>query len=113
MQIESSNNSKEKNFSKSLNIKKENVLCKDGFCKLPIKNENPIINKNEVNLLTPLMDDRSKTLMRAIDHTNNKYGRHAITIASAGIHKGWKMRREHSSKIDTASFNYLPKVSAS
>ncbi len=59
------------------------------------------------------MDDRSKTLMKAIDHTNNKYGRHAITIASAGIHKGWKMRREHSSKIDTASFNYLPKVSAS
>ena len=51
--------------------------------------------------------------MRAIDHANNKYGRHAITIASAGIHKGWKMRREHSSKIDTASFNYLPKVSAS
>ena len=70
-------------------------------------------DKNEVNLLTPLMDDRSKTLMKAIDHTNNKYGRHAITIASAGLHKGWKMRREHSSKIDTASFNYLPKVSAS
>ena len=70
-------------------------------------------DKNEVNLLTPLMDNRSKTLMKAIDHTNNKYGRHAITIASAGIHKGWKMRREHSSKIDTASFNYLPKVSAS
>ena len=70
-------------------------------------------DKNETNLLTPLMDDRSKTLMKAIDHTNNKYGRHAITIASAGIHKGWKMRREHSSKIDTASFNYLPKVSAS
>ena len=71
------------------------------------------LEENELNLLTPLMDDRSKTLMRAIDHTNNKYGRHAITIASAGIHKGWKMRREHSSKIDTASFNYLPKVSAS
>ena len=48
-----------------------------------------------------------------IDYTNNKYGKHAITIASAGIHKGWKMRREHSSKIDTASFDYLPKVSAS
>ena len=41
-------------------------------------------DKNEVNLLTPLMDDRSKTLMKAIDHTNNKYGRHAITIASVG-----------------------------
>ena len=70
-------------------------------------------DKNEVNLLTPLIDDKSKVLMKAIDDTNNKYGRHAITIASAGIRKGWKMRREHSSKIDTASFDYLPKVSAS
>ena len=51
--------------------------------------------------------------MKAIDHTNMKYGRHAISIASAGINKGWKMRREHSSNIDTASFDYLPKVSAS
>ena len=51
--------------------------------------------------------------MKAIDYTNMKYGRHAISIANAGINKGWKMRREHSSKIDTASFNYLPKVSAS
>ena len=59
------------------------------------------------------MKDRSKKLMKAIDYTNMKYGRHAVSIASAGINKGWKMRREHSSKIDTASFNYLPKVSAS
>ena len=70
-------------------------------------------DKNEVNLLTPLMEDRSKILMKAIDYTNMRYGRHAISIASAGINKGWKMRREHSSKIDTASFDYLPKVSAS
>ena len=33
------------------------------------------------------MDDRSKTLMRAIDHTNNKYGRHAITIASGNTQR--------------------------
>ena len=69
--------------------------------------------KNDMNLLTPIMEDRSKTLMQAIDYTNMKYGRHAISIASAGINKGWKMRREHSSKIDTASIDYLPKVSAS
>ena len=66
-----------------------------------------------MNLLAPIMEDRSKTLMQAIDYTNMKYGRHAISIASAGINKGWKMRKEHSSKIDTASFDYLPKVSAS
>ena len=67
----------------------------------------------DVNLLTPLMENKSKKLMKAIDRTNMKYGRHAISIANAGISKGWKMRREHSSKIDTASFDYLPKVSAS
>ena len=69
--------------------------------------------ESQENLLTPLMDNKSKSLMKAIDYTNMKYGRHAISIANAGISKGWKMRREHSSKIDTASFNYLPKVSAS
>ena len=66
-----------------------------------------------VNLLTPLLEKKSKKLMDAIDYTNMRYGRHAISIANAGISKGWKMRREHSSKIDTASFDYLPKVSAS
>tara|TARA_B100000945_G_scaffold320032_1_gene328851 strand:- start:777 stop:2057 length:1281 start_codon:yes stop_codon:yes gene_type:complete len=68
---------------------------------------------SDVNLLTPLLEKKSKELMKAIDDTNMKYGRHAISIASAGINKGWKMRREHSSKIDTASFDYLPKVTAS
>ncbi len=67
----------------------------------------------DINLLTPLLEKKSKELMKAIDYTNMKYGRHAISIANAGINKGWKMRREHSSKIDTASFDYLPKVSAS
>ena len=68
---------------------------------------------NDVNLLTPLLENKSKQLMKAIDYTNMKYGRHAISIANAGINKGWKMRREHSSKIDTACFDYLPKISAS
>ena len=69
--------------------------------------------KNDFNLLTPLINEKSKNLMKAIDCTNMKYGRHAISIANAGISKGWKMRREHSSNIDTASFNNLPKVTAS
>ena len=64
-----------------------------------------------MNLLTPLLEKKSKKLMKAIDYTNMKYGRHAISIANAGISKGWKMRREHSSRIDTASFLCLPKVS--
>ena len=64
--------------------------------------------ESQENLLTPLMDNKSKSLMKAIDHTNSKYGRYAISIAHAGLSKGWKMRREHSSKIDTASFDSLP-----
>ena len=54
MQIESSNNSKEKDFSQSLKIEKENIICKDGFCLLPSKNENSRIQKNKVNLFDPI-----------------------------------------------------------
>tara|TARA_B100000965_G_scaffold402850_1_gene429695 strand:+ start:1692 stop:2966 length:1275 start_codon:yes stop_codon:yes gene_type:complete len=68
-------------------------------------------DQNDQNLLTPLLENKSKELMKAIDYTNTKYGRYAISIAQAGLNKGWKMRREHSSKIDTASFDSLPKIS--
>ena len=64
--------------------------------------------QNDRNLLTHLLENKSKKLMRAIDYTNSKYGRYAISIAHAGLSKGWKMRREHSSRIDTASFDSLP-----
>ena len=57
------------------------------------------------------MENKSQTLMKAIDFTNAKYGRNAISIAQAGISNDWKMRREHSSRIDTASFDFLPKIS--
>ena len=65
---------------------------------------------NELNLLAPIMENKSQTLMKAIDFTNAKYGRNAVSIAQAGINNSWKMRREHSSKIDTASFDSLPKI---
>ena len=67
-------------------------------------------SEKEFNLLSPILETKSKTLMRAIDFTNAKYGRNAISIAQAGIKNDWKMRREHSSKIDTASFDLLPKI---
>ena len=54
MHIESSNNSKEKDFSQSLKIKKENINCKDGFCTLPSQNEISNIRKNKVNLFDPI-----------------------------------------------------------
>ena len=67
-------------------------------------------SEKELNLLAPILENKSKPLMRAIDFTNAKYGRNAISIAQAGITNDWKMRREHSSKIDTASFDFLPKI---
>ena len=67
-------------------------------------------DQSELNLLTPLMENKSKTLMKAIDFTNAKYGRNSISIAQAGINNSWKMRREHSSNIDTASFESLPTI---
>ena len=67
-------------------------------------------SEKELNLLAPILENKSKPLMRAIDFTNAKYGRNAISIAQAGISNDWKMRREHSSKIDTASFDFLPKI---
>ncbi len=65
-------------------------------------------SEKDLNLLAPILENKSDTLMKAIDFTNAKYGRNAISIAQAGINKDWKMRREHSSKIDTASFDSLP-----
>ncbi len=64
--------------------------------------------KNEFNLLTPLLENKSKSLMKAIDCTNKKYGRNSISIVQAGLNNSWKMRREHFSKIDTSSFEELP-----
>ena len=64
--------------------------------------------KEEFNLLAPLLETKSKSLMQAIDQTNIKYGRNSISIAQAGTGNSWKMKREHFSKIDTASFNHLP-----
>jgi len=67
-------------------------------------------SENELNLLAPILENKSQTLMKAIDFTNAKYGRNAISIAQAGINNSWKMKREHFSRIDTASFDFLPKI---
>ena len=48
--------------------------------------------------------------MNAIDYTNTKYGRHALSIAQAGLKKKWNIKKQHSSKIDTSCFQLLPTV---
>tara|TARA_B100001123_G_scaffold410656_1_gene506021 strand:- start:1279 stop:2559 length:1281 start_codon:yes stop_codon:yes gene_type:complete len=55
-------------------------------------------------------EEKREKLMKAIDYTNIKYGRQILSIAQAGLKKKWNTRRQHSSKIDTASFYFLPTV---
>ena len=64
------------------------------------------------SLFKSTKDERIKNLMQSIDNTNYTYGRSTISLASAGINKKWSMRRQYSSKIDTADFYSLPKILA-
>ena len=64
------------------------------------------------SLFKSTKDEKIKNLMQSIDNTNYRYGRSTISLASAGINKRWSMRRQYSSKIDTADFYSLPKILA-
>jgi DNA polymerase V len=64
------------------------------------------------NLFSSERDEKIGNLMRSIDSTNHRYGRSTLSIASAGVQKKWNMKREYSSKIDTADFYSLPKIRA-
>ena len=70
-------------------------------------------NSNEgENLFSSEKDKKIGNLMRSIDKTNYRYGRSTLSLASAGIQKRWNMKREYSSKIDTADFYCLPTIRA-
>ena len=72
------------------------------------------VNAYRKNLFSSINDEeKRKKLMKAIDYTNIKYGRNVLSIAQAGLKKGWNIKRQHASKIDTACFNLLPTVKAS
>ena len=64
------------------------------------------------NLFSSDKDEKINSLMRSIDNTNYRYGRSTLSLASAGVQKKWNMKREYSSKIDTADFYFLPKIKA-
>ena len=51
---ESSNKNNKNIFSKTNGIAKEKMICKDGFCSLPNKNENPKQDSNDINLFDPV-----------------------------------------------------------
>jgi DNA polymerase V len=64
------------------------------------------------NLFSSEKDEKIKSLMRSIDNTNYRYGRSTLSLASAGVQKKWNMKREYSSRIDTADFYSLPTIKA-
>jgi len=67
-----------------------------------------VFNKN---LFSKINNEEKRTrLMKAIDNTNIKYGRNALSIAQARLKKNYNTKRQHSSKIDTTSFNFLPTI---
>jgi len=73
-------------------------------------NDVSIYKKNLFSLINS--EEKRKKLMKAIDCTNIKYGRHALSIAQAGLKKKRNIKRQHFSKIDTACFELLPVVRA-
>jgi DNA polymerase V len=62
------------------------------------------------NLFSSEKDEKINSLMKSIDNTNYRYGRSTLSLASAGVQKKWNMRRQYSSKIDTADFYSLPRI---
>ena len=67
-------------------------------------------SNSKENLFSSIRDEKINSLMRSIDNTNYRYGRSTLSLASAGVHKKWNMKRQHSSKIDTADFYSLPTI---
>ena len=51
---ESSNNHNKNTFSESINITKEKMICKDGFCSLPNQEKISKENTNDINLFDPI-----------------------------------------------------------
>jgi len=51
---ESSNNDNKNIFSETRSISKEKMICKDGFCSLPNKDENLTQDSNDMNLFDPI-----------------------------------------------------------
>ena len=66
--------------------------------------------ENNKNLFSSIKKDKIKNLMQSIDYTNYRYGRSTLSLADAGINKKLKIRKQFSSKIDTADFYHLPTI---
>ena len=51
---ESSNNNNKNIFLETSRFTKEKIICKDGFCSLPNKDEIPKQDSNDMNLFDPI-----------------------------------------------------------
>ena len=69
-------------------------------------------SQTSTNLFSSIKDNKIKNLMKSIDNTNYRFGRSTLSLASAGINKKWNIKRQYSSKINTADFNFLPTIKA-
>ena len=51
---ESSSSNNKHMFSETTSIAKEKMICKDGFCSLPNRDELPKQDSNDMNLFDPI-----------------------------------------------------------
>jgi DNA polymerase V len=56
--------------------------------------------------------DKAGRLMKALDHINARYGKDTLQYASAGLSKGWEMRRDRMSPEFTTRWPDIPRVKA-
>ena len=69
------------------------------------------VDASSKNLFSKINNEEKRIrLMKAIDNTNIKYGRNALSVAQAGFKKNHNTKRQYSSRIDTSSFDFLPTV---
>ena len=54
--------------------------------------------------------ESSESIMNTMDRINGRYGSSAIRLASEGIKKSWRMKRESVSPCYTTSFDDLVEV---
>ena len=71
-----------------------------------------IKSKEKTKLFPTEKGEKKKRLIGTIDNPKHRYGGSTLSVASAGVHKKWNMRRQYSSKIDTADFYCLPTIRA-
>ena len=69
------------------------------------------VDASSKNLFSKINNEEKRIrLMKAIDNTNIKYGRNALSVAQAGFKKNHNTKRQYSSRINTSSFDFLPTV---